>query len=206
MVVLTVLLNFLKANWLPVLIGLVAVGLFTRYEVVVTERDHYKSEVQVAQTQVKQLKQEITDNNKIYEEESKAAKAAADALTAKYRTVSIERDKAIEVNTTLTEKQIAQDKELHRVKLSLNAIRLFNATKSVPQAGVSTPTTEPGHDSTAAPAGTSPTVTLADALTVVAHNDEKYLKCVTTVEKWQHFWADFTAIYESQVLSNAPQH
>lgn len=198
------LLAFLKTNWLPILLAVVALGLVTRYEVVVKERDHYKDEVKVTQAEVKTLKQEIADNNKLAADKAKAAEAAAAELTAKYKEASHQRDQAIEVNTKLTEKQIAQDKELHRIKLSYNAIRLFNATKNMPTTSAQAPAAEPGHDSQATTAGKTTSVTLADALIVVAHNDAKYKKCVETVEEWQNFWTDFTVKYQA-IASNAPQ-
>src|SRR5574337_925216 len=112
-------LKFLKDNWLPILLVVVGIGLYA----------HYKAEVTTLTQHAKDLDSKIEANNKAFEAAKKQAAQDAADITAKYKDALIQKNQAIEVNSKFVENQIAQDKELASLKLSLRTVELFNASK-----------------------------------------------------------------------------
>lgn len=201
-------LKFLKDNWLPILLVVIGIGLYARYETVRIERDHYKAEVTTLTQHAKDLDSKIEANNKAFEAAKKQAAQDAATITAKYKDALIQRNQAIEVNSKFVEKQIAQDKELASLKLSLRTVELFNASKQ--SASVQQPGSGPSNSESANGGNTPSTdqassqqtnVTLADLLLVSEQNDKNHLKCIAQVKTWQNFWDDYQTKYRK--LQNA---
>lgn len=205
MMVLAEIALFFKTYWIPVLAIAIIAGLGLRYETVRIERDSYKVKlatatetIKQAETQLIALRLEVTQANaKTATVEREAADNAAQ-LTSKYKNVLAAKDVVISKNEALNEQNIKQSKELRNLHLSLNAVRLFNASKQqaesggVPASGANSAATVKGNDATT---GTAGTVTVSDAFQVVAHNDANHLRCIAKVQQWQSFWKDFSTKY-----------
>lgn len=198
------LLLFLKANWKWIAVLVAVLGLVGYIKVIQLERDHYHQQYVNAEAQITRL----VDSSKIAEAQS--AQDAAE-LTDKYKSTLATANTLVTENARLNAQNIAKDKELAAVKLSLNAVRMFNASKqSTAEEGQSTTTVSGNDGSTAATAkaleeksqqAADTARTLADLLQVVNINDANHLKCIKTVEEWQSFWKDYSTRVEA--LNNA---
>ncbi len=191
------LLLFLKANWKWIAVLVAVLGLVGYIKVIQLERDHYHQQYVNAEAQITRL----VDSSKIAEAQS--AQDAAE-LTDKYKSTLATANTLVTENARLNAQNIAKDKELAAVKLSLNAVRMFNASKqSTAEEGQSTTTVSGNDGSTAATAKAleEKSQTLADLLQVVNINDANHFKCIKTVEEWQSFWKDYSTRVEA--LNNA---
>ncbi len=185
------ILLFLRNNWKWIAVVLAIAGLLGYIETIKLERDHYKSKSNELQLQLDTAKKEA-------DAKQTELQANADAITDKYRTTLATANTLVTENAKLNAQNIAKDKELASVKLSLNAIGLFNASKSTEQD--SAPETKQGDDGKAtaiAEALKESNKTLADLLQVTTINDANHLKCIATVEAWQKFWSDYEASVEA---------
>ena len=183
-----ILLLVLKKYWLPILLGIIVLIAFGRYEAVRIERDHYIKKVASLDLELKQIK----EDEEIKKQEQE--KLAAD-LTAKYQNTLATANTLVTENARLNSENIKNAKELRDVKLSLDAIRLFNDSKQ-DTAQVSAPTIKDNAGNTTASSKATPEVSLQDLLQVVNTNDANHLKCIQQVEEWQHFWTDYVAQQE----------
>jgi hypothetical protein len=204
------ILLFLKANWKPIAILLFIGLLFARYETVVLERNHYQKQLTADKVVLNDYKDELSKaqteiaaNNQKAEADKKQAADVATELTQKYNGALTKLNQQVDQNEALNAKNIALSKELYGVKLSLNAVRLFNASKQaasdsagVQQPGTQASPTVSGHGSDTGTTGISSS-TLGDMLQVVNRNDSNHKKCIAQVKKWQDFWNDFSTKYNS---------
>lgn len=189
--------TFLKANWKWIAVALAISSLVGYIEVIKLERNHYKKQYQDIQLQLDTVRKD----SKAKQDQ---LQADANAITSKYRSALTDANILTTENAKLNAQNIAKDKELTSVKLSLNAIRLFNASKSTDKDSVAN--TEQGNDGTSASLAKAleeKSQSLADLLQVVNINDANHLKCIATVEQWQKFWSDYAASVET---INAGQH
>ncbi|MGH7747507.1 MAG: hypothetical protein ACREQ5_22525 [Candidatus Dormibacteria bacterium] len=147
--------------------------------------------------QIKTLKQELKDSNNAAIAQREAADKAAADITAKYKDELKKNESLSLVENNLIVEKIKHDKELAAVKLSLNAVKLFNASKQPVNSGssVQASPTVSGDAQVTSPSGKI--VTLQDLFIVSAHNDKSHLDCISQVEQWQAFWNDVTTKYDA---------
>lgn len=191
-------LKFLKANWLPILLVVVGLALYARYETVRIERDHYKAQVITLKGQVETLNDQISAQNAEYKRELDKATKSADDITKKYNNVLTSLDNVLNTNLELRKNIYAKDKELTSVKLSLRTVELFNrTTTSMPEAGNQVANTKPENAGNTASNNQAANVTLADLLEVSDENNANHLACIEQVKQWQSFWNDFVVSQQS---------
>lgn len=182
----SVVLAILKKYWPVIVIGLLVTAAIGYVGVLKLEVSFWKKEAATQKASAKSIAKQF--NDALAEAEAKEAQLQADNadLTFQfhntlrdYGLVIIQRDNAIK-------ERIAANAELHKLKLSLDLIRLFNASKQPPGEHDEVPATAvTGNDGKA----TTPVeVTGTDLFTVIAENDANHLKCIKTVEQWQSFW------------------
>lgn len=205
------ILTFLKANWLPLLIGIVAIGLFTRYEAVRIERDHYKTEVTTLKQDVVNRDNTIKTNNKQAAEDKAQAKADAAAITAKYAEALDNENKLTFANAKLAGDNIAKDKELSGIKFSLHAVELLNSSiesesSGVPQPSAATTDSKPtdGTSTTAGNPDSSASVSGAVVGQTIVTNNANHQACIDQVKGWQGLWADFVTKYNGFTSATSP--
>lgn len=171
------ILPFVQQHLTAILIAiavLVAVGYVGTIKI---QKAYYKH-------QVVQFEQQAKENDM---KNQQLEKAAAD-ITEKYKD-SLKTNKAlIDKNRKLATEKIQNDKELRDMRLSANAVRLFNDTK--PSANGQNPTATVGTNDGST--GANKTFTVADAFAVSAENDINHQVCIDTVLKWQNFWKDYS--------------
>jgi len=186
-------LAFLKNNWKWIALGLAIASLVAYIEIIKGERNHYKKEYQSTQLKLDTLVKSSKDRQDQLEADNVA-------LSGKYANTLRTANDLTNIAAKLNGENIAKDKELASVKLSLNAVRLFNASKQ-PSTTTNQPaqaeSSDDGTSATLAKALEEKSQTLADLLQVVNENDSNHLKCIATVNEWQHFWSDFAASVES---------
>ncbi|MHB8602205.1 MAG: hypothetical protein ACYC9R_06170 [Nitrosotalea sp.] len=188
----TVLL-FLKSNWKAIGILIVIVALGAYIETLKLERNHYETKATRAIATLNQYKVESKNREDAYA-------ASAHSITAKYAALDTQKT-ALEVqNSKLLSERIAKNAELHSVKLSLAAVRLFNESKQTTTTSSSTPTisghaadTTTANTSGAQDSGIDSGLTLTDLFQVSKTNDENHKECIRVVEKWKAFWRDYQA-------------
>lgn len=187
---LAAVITFFLKNWKLVVGGVILAALLSWIGVVTLERNHYKAEYAdtklALDTLVKDSK--ARQNN---------LQADADAITKKYNSAHDAANTLAIEASRLTQEKIKSDKELAATRLSLNAVRMFNASKPTAPAADTAPAAVSVDVGKASPAATpAPEVSqfsLADLLAQSAKNDEEHLRCIKQVTDWQHFWSDFTA-------------
>lgn len=113
---------------------------------------------------------------------------ASEALTNKYKDALAKNNAVVLANTKILKEKLANEKELSAIRLSVNAVSLFNSSKGNTN----------GQESAAAIKGNDARTaalekTLADLYGVVYENDANHLICIDTVKKWQNFWRDYEA-------------
>jgi hypothetical protein len=175
-------LLILKKYWPAIAIGLVVVASLSYIKILKVERDHYKGKAEQVQQQFDKLVKTSELNEKSLKEDN--AK-----ITAKYRDTLKDSGTLIVANAKLNQENIKNAKELRDVKLSLDALRLFNASKQSTVEGQA-PTVAVSGNATGA-STTQEAVTLQDMLLVVNENDANHLKCIDQVHAWQKFWKDY---------------
>lgn len=190
----TLILTILKKNWLPICLGLIVLGTLSYIKVLKVERDHYHSQAnQIA----KRLALLIVagDEQKAQLEKDKVE------IEAKYRNTLKDANDLIISNAKANEENIRNAKELHDVKLSLDAVRLFNSSKQSSPAD-----TKPGNVAEAPTTQEAPvnTSNLQEMLLVVNYNDAEHLKCIKQVTQWQDWYVDVKAAVERANDANKP--
>lgn len=175
-------LTFLKNNWKLVLIGLSILSLLSYIAFIKWEVRHYRSLYQNAMLELAQAESREAKLNEINI-----------GITEKYKSTLKTVNAEIDKNNKLLTERIKLDKELKSLRLSLNAIKLFNESKRDPSTATSE--TIQRNDGETDSSTTTQSVPLSTVFQVVAENDSNHWKCIKQVEQWQRFWQD----YESAV-------
>lgn len=179
--------NFIKDNWKLVL-GVTLIAALVGYVWFLNVRlDHWKGVAQERTAELALAKKKQAD-----------LEADFATITKKYESALVETKETVEKNAKLIEEAIQHDKELNILRVSYNAVGLFNASKRDPSRPA--PKAIQGNDGkagTADPSGTTNglkrTVPLSEIFSLVAKNDANHWKCVKQVESWQAFWIEFEA-------------
>lgn len=202
--VMTVILGFIKKEWAPVLLILVAFLLIGRYEVVVAERNHYQKTNVVLLAQISDLKTQLATKDKIIIDTNKQAdlqaKTANDkfaGLTRQYSNVLADNYALIEKNHQLVKDKINADKELSSIRLSLHAVQLFNASKQSEGPNSASESSATVQANANAPETIRNAVTLTDLYRVVNDNDTSHRECIKQVEAWQKWWGDYSKAFNT---------
>ena len=188
------ILAILKRYW-PFLVGAIVIGgAITYIKVLKMEVAHYKKEVVEAKAETKRVTlqfQKVVDDA-----ENREIQLSSDNAELSERIASLnnENTKLIDQHTTDIKEQVKTNEELRKLKLSLDLIRLFNASKQPPgEHNEVVANSNPGNDGKAA---ATQEVTGTELFTIIAENDANHLKCIATVEKWQEFWKGYVANVE----------
>ena len=195
------ILLFLKANWIPIAIGIACLSLMGYIKVLHMEINHYKEEVVSLQLEKKaaaaktaQLEQNAANISQMYHDSLKNQFALQDSQGQAVR------------------ERIAKNETSKHVILDSDIIGLFNGSK--PSLKLKDPAiTVKGNDgrpgtstedrgSAEYEAPLAYEHTLNELLDIAAYNDGNHLKCISTVREWQRFWTDYTESYGA--VSNAP--
>lgn len=197
-----ILLVILKKYWPYIVISLLVVGFYTRYKVVLAERDHY-------QTKSEQLQEQLS---KIQTANAELERLNADT-TKRFENALKSYDDLVKVNADNIEKRIKDEKLLASIKLPDVAVELFNQSVTGTSKGKATTPTPEGTPATAASAGNSTGTdeskegavsasTLQDLLAVANRNNEKAKLCYERYNKWNAFWdetnGNFKAVESDQ--------
>ena len=185
------LVTFLKNNWKIIAIGLAIASLMGYIGFLQVSRDHYKEKAETLQLVINQAKAR--------EEDLRMGNAA---ITQKYLSVLDESNKKTDKILAMTKEKIKNDKELNSIRVSLNAIRLFNESKSDPTSPIAG--SEQGDDGSAEGATTFKGVSLSSVFDQVATNDAAHWKCVSQVKTWQKFWKDYEDNYNGVTKNVSP--
>lgn len=180
-------LMFLKANWKWIIPVLLLLGVVAYTKTLKFERDNYKKDLDAITIEYNNYKKQSKENQDLL-------KQGATEITAKYRSVLGDATKLTIENARLNTENIKNAKELRDVRLSLDAVRLFNASKSDDSPATDT---KPGNDEAPTAAKEAPAVNLQDLLLVVNENDTNHKACIKTVEAWQGFWQDYVKKVEA---------
>src|SRR5690242_11628428 len=125
----TFLLTLLSRYWPQLLIGL-AVALFLGYvEYLRLDNQHLKTKV----NELNGIISKINANNKTLADNNQE-------ITRRYTGIIRDYNHLVDINSDNIEKRIQSDKELNNVKLTLNAVRLYNDSTKLP-ANTKEPTT-----------------------------------------------------------------
>lgn len=170
---------FLKANWKWILISVAIASLVGYIQFLRWDVEHYKKKYGEAQLQIAEIASR-----------EEAQKAASAAITKKYEGLRVAYAMALEQKDKELQKRIANDKELASIKLSLDAVRLFNESK---QGGDSTSTVSVHDGETPTAEASGGSISLTAVFSVTAENDKNHLRCIQQVEDWQNFWRDYEA-------------
>ncbi len=185
----TIAIALLKKFW-PYLLGAALIGGGLLYlKGLHMQIDHYKKEATTQKDNAKRIAAQF--NKALDDAEVREGKLALEnaELTEQHRQVLTENSLLIDQHTTDLKKVIATNEELRKLKLSLNLIRLFNASKQPPgEHNEVTTNAVPGNDGKATAVVEA---TGNDLFTVIAINDANHLKCIATVEEWQKFWTGY---------------
>lgn len=190
----TLALAVLKKYW-PFLLGaLIIGGTLTYIKVLKVERDYYKEQTVKAKAETKKIAQQF---NKALEE-SIARETQLEIDNGQLTDRVLEEQRAaqewFDKHNKAVKERIAANEELRKLKLSLDLIRLFNASKQPPgEHNEVVANTNPGNDGQAT---ATQEVTGTELFTVIAENDANHLKCIATVEQWQKFWTGYVANVE----------
>jgi hypothetical protein len=166
----------------------------TYIKVLRVEVEHYKKAVVTAKAETKRVTlqfQKVVD-----EAEAREVQLAADnaALTERVINEQHEAQRWFDERNKELKGRIQANEELRKLKLSLDLIRLFNASKQPPgEYNQESAATVSGHDGQAT---ATQEVTGTELFTVIAENDSNHLKCIAVVEKWQEFWKGYVANVE----------
>jgi hypothetical protein len=158
------------------------------------ERDHYKKQAATHTAHAKKIAKQFNDAL----EESVARETQLEIDNGKLTDRVLEEQAAaqewFDKHNKAVKERIAANEELRKLKLSLDLIRLFNASKQPPgEHNEDVAATNSGNDGSATAAVE---VTGTELFTVIAENDSNHLKCIKTVEQWQTFWKGYVANVE----------
>lgn len=172
---------FIRQHFMAILIGLAVLSLVGYIGSLKVSNHFLRKEVGELQLQISTLR----------DRESKLETANA-AITTKYKGLDGKYSKLQTDNLKTLKEKIANEKELSAIKLSVNAVSLFNASKGDSN-GQNSSTTVTGND------GRTRALekTLADLLIVSAENDTNHLICIDNLKKWQGFWRDYSSVIVS---------
>jgi len=185
-------LQFLKANWIPIAIGVACLALLGYIKVLHLEIDHYKAKsvqmqlaIDAAATKEKQLE------------------VAAEQISTKYHESLANQFKLQDAAGAAVHERITKNAEANSTHISSDIVSLFNSSK--PTLVIKDPAaTKQGNDARASPntddsepATQAYEHTLAELLDVSASNDKNHAKCIDTVHEWQNFWTDYTMNYKA---------
>ena len=192
MLIALAILKFLKANWIPVAIGVACLALMGYIKVLHLEIEHYKA---------KEVKLQLAvDAANVKEKE---LEQAATQLTAKYHESLANQFKLQDAAGAAIHERIVKNAEANSTRISPDIIQLFNSSK--PPIKLKDPAgAKQGNDARASPntddsepATQAYEHTLAELLDVSASNDKNHAKCIDTVHEWQNFWTDYTMNYKA---------
>jgi len=197
MLIALAILKFLKANWIPVAIGVACLALMGYIKVLHLEIEHYKA---------KEVKLQLAvDAANVKEKE---LEQAATQLTAKYHESLANQFKLQDAAGAAIHERIVKNAEANSTRISPDIIQLFNSSK--PPTKLKDPAgAKQGNDARSTPIEEDPRYssgyeaplayehTLAELLDVSAYNDGNHEKCIDTVHEWQKFWRDYTMAYKA---------
>ncbi len=164
--------------WKQILLAVIVAGAVAYVEGLRLEVSHLKTEVASAQAKYDVYKATAETQNAALKTESEAiTQRFKDSLTAQIKS---EEDKNVAI-----QQRIKSDKELASIKLSANAVSVFNDGKAASDA-VNVAPAKPA-DAQAGDQGP----TFADLLSKVKENETNQNKCVDALTEWQKFWPDF---------------
>lgn len=200
MLILGMILKFCKDNWQLVLAGLAVLALVGYITALKMEVSHYKGKYE-----------EVSAELASAQHREDVLKAEVEGLTTKYKDSLVETKKVVEMNTKLLEEAIQNDIELNTLRVSYNAISLFNKSKRDPSspasqavkgnAGKASTTVELSDPNTGFVGRTVP---LSEIFSLVAKNDANHWKCVKQVEAWQGFWSDYEGAVKRAGAAGGP--
>lgn len=181
------ILLFLRANWIPISIGVACLALMGYIKVLHMEIDHYKG-------QVVELKQVIQKNAETEEQLQIANKG----LTEKYKQALKNQFAMQDSQGQIVAERIKKNEASKHIPLDAELIGLFNGLKPAPPAA---PTAVRGDAPNPSPdqEAVVPEKTLNDLLQVAAYNDNNHAKCIAQVQMWQEFWKDYEMNYKAIV-------
>ncbi len=168
-------LAILLSNWKMVAVGL-AVAAVVGY-------------IGLLRHQVSSLKEDLAQTELViakYKASEEKLTRQAEAITKQHEAVLRNYDMEVAKNVKLTKDKIKLSKELNDTRVSLDAVRLFNESKTDSGA-----TDAKSGDATEA--GSAQTVPLAGIFEIVAENDANHLRCIKQVLEWQSLWEDIKA-------------
>ncbi len=164
-------------KWIAIGLAVLAVVAYVGF--LRLEVTHYRTDRDKIQAEYNVYKDEVVATHA-------ALQTAFDALTLKYKETLVASNRAESDKLVAITQRIRSDKELASIKLSANAIRLFNDGKAASNTGSKgTAAPKPGDAS----AGDK---TLADLMVVVKINEKNQNTCVDALTAWQSWWGDFS--------------
>lgn len=198
------LLLFGKDHIVGIIISIAVLAALAYIGILRAEVSHYKAK-----------DAEYTLQMNAINAQNAALQKSSEEITKKYNGSLDDKEQMILKSSALIAKGIKDDKELNSLRLSNNAVRVFNASKQQASNGeAATPAVKGDASGTSAvvastsvSAGTSQVtsgtsfVTLADLLTVSNENDSNHLACIATVHEWQNFWADYVKSIDATNLT-----
>jgi len=181
---------FLKNNFQYIILGLMVLFIGGYITYINVDRNSLKKKVTELQLVINQ---------------AKAREAALElgntAITEKYKTALAGLDMQQDKINSLLQEKIKNDKELKSLRVSLNAIRLFNESKRDPVVQVTEAVegnvgeTNTAQEDSGSNGGSGITIPLTVVWATVAENDKNHWKCIKQVEAWQSFWKDYELNY-----------
>jgi len=176
----------LKKYWPYILIAALIGGGLTYIKVLKVERDHYKNKVISVQQELDRV---VVENKQRVGTLEAAAKKQTDDFASEYQQEQLVMQKFYKERNEYYEKQLKTNKQLNAMRLDLDTVRLFNATKSNDVANPKdTTTADKGNDGSST---TTTNITGTDLFRAIKTNDENHLACIKVVESWQKFWTKY---------------
>lgn len=183
MLPLPILMLWAKDNWKLIVIGLAIASLAIYIGVLKWQVSHYKELYQDSERVI------ATANAR-----QNQLEAINESLTRKYDSLLQDHNQTLDKLSKQTKEKIKNDKELNSLRISFNAVRLFNESKRDPTTSTTkTIERDVGKTSTPEVLSITNTVNLSEIFLLVAENDTNHLKCVKQVEAWQGFWLDYSS-------------
>lgn len=189
------ILMFLKANWIPIAIGVACLALMGYIKVLHLEIDHYKA---------KSVQMQLAIDAAAVKE--KQLEVAAEQITIKYKESLANQFALQDAQGQVIHERIKKNAEANSTHISPDIVSLFNSSK--PTLKLKDPAitkqgdvarTGPDPNDTGPPESGPQAYehTLAELLDVSAINDKNHAKCIDTVHEWQGFWRDYTMNYKA---------
>ncbi len=172
------MLALLGMYWKQIGVMLLVVAALAYVEGLRLEISHLKTEVASSEAKYNVYKATAETQNA-------ALKADAEAITQRFKDSLTAQIKSEEDKNVAIQQRIKSDKELASIKLSANAVSVFNDGKAASDT-VSTAAAKP-TDAKAGDQGP----TFADLLSKVKENEKNQNECVDALTEWQKFWSAF---------------